>query len=322
MNESFLILFAIGIAFLISFFTFFNFQNIIQSDEMFRKSEFFQNSFPNEEKKIFLVGASHIGQLNTTYIQSILEDKGHNNFKVYNLAIAGDKPEKRVKQLDYLIDLEPKLIVYGLGYRDFQHWPSNKPTLLPDVEEIIHEKSDQLLLNYEINSNPKFTTLSSIKILFNELKGNERVILPKNAPFFEEDSNLLAIKTNEELKEVIKKNLLQPYEINQFSKNLNAIALKEILNQLDSKKIKVILILTPHHKYFLESVNQQNEEIFTEIINQSISEDIKIFDLRDKYINLEIWGDLTHVAFNKESLIFSEDVGEIILEILEQKFLN
>jgi len=318
MNESFLILSAIGIAFLISFLAFFNFQNIIESDEIFRKKEFFQNSFPNEENKIFLVGASHIGQLNTTHIQSVLKDKGYSNFKVYNLAIAGDKPEKRVKQLESLIDLEPKLIIYGLGYRDLQHWPSNKPTLLLDVEEVIHEKSNQLLLDYDINSNPKFTTLSSIKSLINELKGTERVILSQNVPFFEEDSNLLTIKTDEELKEVIKKNPLQPYEIKPFSKNLNAIALKKIFNQLDTKKIKVILILTPHHKYFLESINQSDEKIFRDIIKHAISKDTKIFDFTGKYINLNIWGDLTHVALNKESLIFSEDIEQIILENLEQ----
>jgi hypothetical protein len=307
MSNNFFIVIAVAFAFLVSFLTFFIFQNSVETDYSFRKAEFFETNFPIDEKKIFLVGASHIGQLNTTHIQLILDNNGYSNFKVYNIAIAGDKPEKRLQQLESLVGLKPELVVYGLGYRDFQHWPSNKPVLLPDIEELIHDRLSLSMLGYD--SNPKFMTLSAIKV-------NERTLLAENAPFFEEAADLLTIKTDEEFKQIIEKNPLQQYEIKPFSKNPNALALKRILDKFDEKEIKSVIVLTPHHEYFLESVNQSNDEIFRDVISQSTSQHTKIYDFREKYVGLNVWGDLTHIAFNDKALIFSDDMAEVILENL------
>ena len=46
--------------------------------------------------------------------------------------------------------------------------------------------------------------------------------------------------------------------------------------------------------------------------------DIEVYDFSDKYVNQDIWANITHVSYNKKSNIYSDDIAEIITAELEK----
>ncbi len=45
---------------------------------------------------------------------------------------------------------------------------------------------------------------------------------------------------------------------------------------------------------------------------------VKIYDLHEKYTDLDIWADLVHVAYHSDAMIYTDDVAEIILQEIKQ----
>ena len=76
---------------------------------------------------------------------------------------------------------------------------------------------------------------------------------------------------------------------------------------------KVIIFILPQQKYFLDSVPEDDKAIFYASLEEIKSEfNVKIYDLSDDYADLNIWMDHNHVAYNKKSMIFSDDIYKII----------
>ncbi len=139
----------------------------LEAQEKMVQTKFLSQHFDPIKNKIFLLGSSHIKPLNTTYIQEQLS-KNNQDFDVYNLAIGGDSPQERLKSLDLLISSKPKIVVYGIAYRDFMdQFPSgyseSKPiSILPDPRDFFNEISAKLFSNYDLGfiENPKLVTLT------------------------------------------------------------------------------------------------------------------------------------------------------------------
>jgi len=77
--------------------------------------------------------------------------------------------------------------------------------------------------------------------------------------------------------------------------------------------VKVVLFTTPLSKNFLEILPDSDEQTL-DIILQNLSEefDVKIYDLKDKYTELSIWRDPTHIVNSETAMIFNKDIAEII----------
>jgi hypothetical protein len=145
-------------------------------------------TIPIHEKKIFLLGSSHVGALNSTYIEQHLKENGF-DYKVYKFSEPGDKPTLRVKLINYLVKEQPDLIVYGIGFRDFQntqmmegHYinfiPDRQPDpILPDIREHIWNIMEDNLGNFfKILSNPKLITLN----ILNDYIGENHFPIPNH----------------------------------------------------------------------------------------------------------------------------------------------
>lgn len=312
------ILICIGIVFLVSFTIFETFSYFFPSRLTSSQDKFFSQDF-DIEKKVILIGSSHVGQLNTTYIEEMVISKNH-DYKIYNLAYQGDMPERRIKSSDKILELKPTLVLYGISYRDF---PSSVNPPLFDPKQYFHDLFIGDQDDFGIN-NPKLTTLEFIRDISKktELVDSSNELTFQNTPFFTYDTTTqLRIASNKELElqkgtsEATKIHLEKPFPP---SANRQTTLLIKMINNLKMNGINVVLFTTPLHKIYLDELPNSEKQTFDEILERiKKGTNVKIYDLTDKYSDLPIWTNISHVAYNKNATIYSEDVAKIILGEIE-----
>lgn len=281
--------------------------------------KFYFKKFDPKKEHVFLIGSSHMGQLNTTLVNEIVS-KSNSSFEVYNLAISGDMPSKRLQHVERTIALKPKLIIYGISFRDFELDKKENHFPLPEPKKIIRDILPKSIEQHAFN--PLITTLKVIRDVFKnseDFTEHSKIRLENNA-FYYIDPKLhhTTIENIEGLKKqstIMKKDV---FSIDISSTSLEIKSLKDIINAFKKNNIAVVLYETPLHQYYLDSISNSDKENFNLIINQIAHEaDIHVYDFTYKYSNDMIWGDLSHVVYNKNATIYSEDVAKIILGEIE-----
>jgi len=127
-------------------------------------------------KSILLLGSSHVLTLNDTHIQKLIQK--YDNFHFVNLGKNGDRPIKRINDVDMILKEKPAFVLYGLGFRDFSLLrPATESifkqpeSLLPDPKTFFRNNLFSLYVNlgnnYGFLESPKIITLQSIR---NELQ--------------------------------------------------------------------------------------------------------------------------------------------------------
>ncbi len=316
------ILFAIFFSFLVSFSIFLILIQIFheeQENALIEDEKKYYNSIKEIENKIFLVGSSHISALNPFFIEEFLAENGQ-EYQVFNLSKMANTPLREIKNIDLLISAEPKIVVYGISARDFSEIQSaNKPEV----------KSDQplpdpslLLGNWINNQNSEISILqphfSPKLVTMKELRGaivnSEDYV---KAPFFRFDYKRdFNVMEDSELK-LLAISQANPTKIKNPDENNTVLALKKIIDRLEKNDIKVILFTTPQHKYFYDLVDQSEKIVFEKIL-LDISEHtyLEIHLFTEKYSELEIWRNPTHIVVSDSASIFSDDIASMILEEL------
>ncbi|MGI0045947.1 MAG: hypothetical protein ACREBB_01980 [Nitrosotalea sp.] len=304
--------------------------SILPNDDEYTKQKNFYASLNPNEKKIFLIGSSQIYALNTTYIHQYLIENNQ-NYTIYNLAVAGDKPISRLDTIDMLISSHPDLVVYEISDRDFANWNSpdsfqdNQPIIpiLPDPQSIFKYSlglNTLLSFNHGLTSSPKVSFLSSIGVRvspdsFQNVSTNAQNPYP-NLPFskisgyfeIENDNELRSNQLGEAISNI------DPAPINE-----NALVMNEIIKKLHDNNIKITVFSAPEQRYHLENMGNDRIRAFDLVIKYISSQsNIHIYNFFDKYADLPIFADLIHVAVNNNSSIYSQDISEIILKEIEK----
>lgn len=295
------------IAFLISFFSlsvFLIWYYNYEGDEFYSENV-------TSQKKVFLIGSSQIGQLNATHVERYLL-ANNKDYKVYNLAIPGDTAKERLVSVDKIISLKPSVVVYGVGFRDFENQNlSINENILPSPNQIIlNIIPKDLKENLNIFQSPKRVIA---KLLLNFEKKD---IIESNTPFY----HLIFNKTIDDKKELQEElNRISFTGIRTDSENENRVALKAIITKLQQNDIRVIILATPYHKSYLDILPQDYIQKFNTILNEiKTLYGVKIYSLQDEYENTDsIWADYEHVAQRSNALIYSEDVAKMILMEIE-----
>jgi len=305
-----------------------------------KEVEFYSKDFDPNKKRIFLLGSSHMLGLNTTFIENYLFENNL-DYEVYNLIKGSDKPKIRLATIDMIISAQPEIIVYGIAERDFKQnrggvsiSTSGKPeSFLPDptlwFDEVYWQLGTLVNVDYDFLQNPKLTSLMTIhKISEDILDKKNGDIRQENVeekfppyprtPFYEIDKSLTVIKSEEELEEMLP-TVLAFHDIRPPYKNANVISLKTIIDKLQENNIKVVVFSTPHHPLYLnampDSVNSQFETVLE---NVALESNLKIHQFYDRYGDLKVWRDPTHIAINPNATVFSEDIAKIIVKDLEK----
>jgi hypothetical protein len=310
------IVLAVCIAFIITFGSLYLTINFSESSERIDyKKEFFSNQLTADKNKILLLGSSHIGHLNMTHITNEIIEKKL-DFIVYNLADNGDTPEIRHSDLEEIINLEPKLVFYGISYRDFNQLTKSED---PQTTNFDIKKSIEKSIPEELKSiNPQLLTRKAIRTVLDDSKIIEKPtyeIKPPNTPFFALGELQTKIISENELKRQLLIVLPEPSKIQINLENENIKKFYNIIEKLHENKIKVVIFTTPIHEIYLNEISDAAINTFNDM-KKEISEknNIKIYDFEKRYSELEIWNNLDHIAYNKKSKIFTHEITEMILE--------
>jgi hypothetical protein len=280
---------------------------IPNTDSKENMSQFFTQNF-DDKNKILVLGSSYVGEMNSTYVNKKISQL-FPDFVVYNLGYDSDNPNLRIKFLDEIIKLKPTIIFYGISYGDLYIKDlSEKEEPLPNPKLFFHS-----ILKDDIDSapvNPKHITLKLIKNQFKNLNlfsDSDFFYLPYS-PFM----------TFESYHTIIDTNLHYSTDPQSFdsSKMQN---FRNILKKLDKNNIPVVIFTPPHHKSFLKVIPNYEKHFFTSFLLNSTNQfDMDIYNFTDRYQNLSIWRNPSHVAINTESLIYSEDIASMIILELEK----
>ena len=151
-------------SFVISFGLLLIVQNYYQEELIPKESEFYSQVFSSEDKIIFLMGSSNVGQLNTTLIHENVSQK-FPQYVVYNLSYNGDMPSERIKTIDEIIKLNPKIILYGITYRDFEVESIEKQPLFDPQQFFTDLITNEIGINNKINCIKKHYFSNSVIIM-------------------------------------------------------------------------------------------------------------------------------------------------------------
>ena len=317
MNKTILISILIALTF--SFLLFYTFHEFFPPKKAsdINDHPFFAENENSDSKKILLLGGSGAAQLNSTVINQSLK-KDYENHVFYNLAYNADTPKQRYKSLNETIMLKPQLVLYGITYFGLNgfYWENTEKDTqpLPTIElnpTVLLSRNDPFL---EIN--PKATTLNFIRESFSDTSffsaKADRFQL-ENAPFSFFDEYQTIIASDNDLKKVNSESIGMHVNQNKSITKEQIIYFKQIINSLQNNDIKVIIFVLPQQRYFLDLVPEYDKEIFYASLEEIKNEfNVEIYDLSDDYADLNIWMDHNHVAYNKKSMIFSDDIYKII----------
>ena len=294
------------------------------------------------EKRVFLLGSSYVERLNSTYIKQYISENGLQQFQVYNIAKNGaGNPSQQIRFLDSIVSSHPTVVVYGLGFRELGYKPytDNIPKCAsveetpskndnetsfstPSIQDAVTYIQKEIPLQTDYFSNlpdPKHVTVDLLKSYFDKnttiVEGNNTIsgkvdqnLFEKRDPLFTEIKNLDEI--NKPLGYVVR---VCPDDMNN-----ELIKLKEMVTTLKNNNIDVILYVPPFSSSYLNAVGNDGTQTFLFTIEKFSSDNsLKLYDLHDKYVNLNIWADAQHVAENPKVVIYSNDLAKIILKELK-----
>ncbi len=290
-----------------------------KSERIDYKKEFFSSQLEANKDRILLLGSSHIGHLNMTHITKQILNK-NSDFIVYNLADNGDSPKFRYDDLEEIISLKPKIVFYGISYRDFNQSLelANSQTNDFDIKNSIEE-----IIPKEVKSiNPQLLTRKAIRNILDDtgiIKKPTYEIKPPNTPFFALGDLQTKISDQNDLQRQLLIVLPDPAKIQfDFKDNEEIEKFQSIINTLQDEEINVVLFTTPLNRIYLDELSESTKISFKDIL-KDISEKnrVKIYEFEEKYADLNIWNNLDHVAYNNKSIIFSDEIAKMILQEID-----
>jgi hypothetical protein len=276
--------------------------------------EFFTKQFDND-KKIFILGSSHIGTLNTTLVNQIINNYD-SKFEVFHLGYNGDKPEKREQMLPDILTLNPSLVVYGISYRDFGSFNSNEEPKFYDIKQYWEITVNEF--NEKESVNPQLMIrkiLRNALVDMNTSQTPTKDITPINTPFTTISETEMKIMDKDSIKRQVLNSINSPSTLKiPLENNQQVESLKKIIKEFQDNDIKVIIFLTPLTEEYTKNLSDSTKTEFKKIIFEIEKEfSLKIYDFTNKYSEFNVWHDLDHVAYNEKSMIYTKDLGEIII---------
>jgi hypothetical protein len=270
----------------------------------------FYNNLNKEQNLVFIIGSSHIVSLNATIISNNISND-LKKYDVYNLGKIGDSPVMRLQTIEKILESKPKIILYGISFRDFQIPIHEEDVSLPKLvfSTLINNISIKLF-----PYNPQLLSLFSLKTVFQfnqspDFDLNLSNITDEYTPFYNYNSS----PTIKEFDEIKNQGSSVPQWIKQTEKHRNVAALKNIIEKSKQENIKLVLFTTPLHQTYLDYLtNSQKEQFYKLLSDFDTQYDVKIYDLTYSYIDNNIWQDASHISYHNDVTIFNQDISNLL----------
>ena len=331
LNNNGKIIFTVLVSFVIAFSIFYTtiyfLENSTSSNITSEELDFYSNI--STEKKIFLIGSSEMLTLNATFITEKISDKLPDHV-VYNLGKPADLPKVRINSIDHIIESKPKIVLYGIGFRDIEKIPEGGfgGLVIKDnlgmKKEIVDPKTEFEKILYNIGfykmdlaflENPKFQILTKVKKIFEEKEEGQSLEEQfPNTPFYKMETSDIEKKINQTpIDQIGVCSALKNFEIEELHKDRNLVSLEIMIEKLKEKNIQVILFSTPLHKNcFLDKKSISANELFeTAVMKLAQKHDIEFYPLHKSYWDYEMWLETDHLTY-QNSFLFSDDIAKII----------
>ena len=296
----------------------------VSTDQNLKMNEFFLD-FENDQKSIFLIGSSHVARFNHTYIQEEINSE-KKEYTIFNLSINGDYPKNRLNSIMNIISLNPDLVLYGISHWEFadeilKSELSKPKSIFPDpsiyLKKTIQNFEEIFDIDFVKWNYAKSLTINLIKNTIGIDDVNESVDLSvENLPFNQLRKSNIDVLDNLSLKRNFESNTSQIEKI--YSNHENVLALKQMIDIFQQNNIPVILFSSPVSDIYLNSISNDDQKIFEDILNEiSTNQNIEIILLHDKFRHDSIWNDPNHIAYNPKSNIVYDEIISIIENNLE-----
>ena len=141
-------------------------------------------------------------------------------------------------------------------------------------------------------------------------------IKPPNTPFFAIGELETKISDKNKLNKQLLIVLPAPSKIQiDYKDNEKLKKFEKIIKTLQEEEINVVIFTTPLNKLYLDELSESTEKSLKYILND-ISEKygITIYEFEERYSDLNIWNNVDHIAYNNKSLIFSDEIAEMVLQ--------
>ena len=277
-----------------------NKMNIKNNNYLMREDEFFKKAVENQ---VFLIGSSHMAKANATEVQNF-SIKGN---IIYNISTSGDNPFSRSNQIDKIIESKPKIILYGISYRDFE-FPYNGNII--NMEELnstenIYCTFKKVSKYFPENPNYQIKRLVSSNLI----KPTGEYLASPNTPFFIYNFKDTPVP---DVKDIRSEQIKNWNSIDNTFCEINSI--KEIISKAKDSGIKIILLTTPLHNITLQEFSNSQKENFEILKNYLIEKyDIKIYEFTTRYSSINnIWTDGDHIASDPKVEVFNRDLAKIL----------
>ena len=321
MRENIKISLCVGIAFLVAFgillLFFIMYNEGLLTNTPITKGEI------GVKNTIFLLGTSYVGAINSTHVQNTLSDFG---FNISVLNPINNKITPTLGKLDNFISNKPKLVVYGVGFKDIGFKEINgrcnlspipsyivpKNSTLPDT---IIENNGQKSIEFNIFSqNPKRITFD----IFENILGEKQIEYVSK-----QNSKKINVELNhfefDEIRPItdLNKSVPNTYCMDFDTRNLELDSLDSIFTEFHKNDIDVIVFIPPYTASYLNELSPAlKSELIFNVKSISEKHEFNFYDLSFKFKNKNIFSDHTHVAYNQKSLIYSETIASLILPSL------
>lgn len=307
---------------------------VITNESQFDKNisleiKFYQEKIPKAEKNIFILGSSEVGRINATHVNQVFKEN-EIDYKAYNLGKPRDMPTDRLKVIESLIDAKPELVLYGIGFRDFGYsseWKSTESSVRSSCEQLstknlLPSPKDALPIKFLLENyyeelsplgQPKQTTINTLRDILS-INSDEEFNDDQYSPFYSSSPQAAKIIPENDIQNILNDFCFHTnYELGSIQK----IALEKTLYTLNKNNIKIVLFVTPHDKFFLKMLSNDEKTNFEFTLNElSNKYSIPIYSLIDKYHGMPVWNHFNHIAMNQSALIYSYDIAIIGMENL------
>lgn len=346
------IVFSAGLALCTSFLVLYAYLSVYDSflqTQDYQLQGFF-DGIDFQKKKIFLLGTSSVDVLNVTRIDEHLTKNGQREYEMFNLAHDGDRPTKRINQMDQIITAEPDIVFYGLGMREFgfnlvapgvSACPPIRTGILPVADDAIQDEIVQNAMtpdsleplqllksivaenidgrNYFVE--PKYATVSILRLISdsdkNENKTDHKVSLLNNTySNLKKQGGVFSITPNDRLEASIEGDILSYC---QHTQKEEIDALKHILDAFQDNGIPVVVFVAPYSGPFVDGVSDVGLRYYFLGLDSVVRHGtgMPLYTFLNEYEGMEIFHDVTHVAANPDSAVFSDDFAQLALEIID-----